>query len=60
MPGSPGRIKPAIPFATARAKLPSPAQGRRVLAFGEKTQYGGQSKGMVLETPLCRPSRRAV
>ncbi|MBK9078369.1 MAG: peptidoglycan DD-metalloendopeptidase family protein [Hyphomicrobium sp.] len=50
MPGSPGRIKPAIPFATARSKLPLPAQGRRVLAFGEKTQYGGQSKGMVLET----------
>lgn len=50
MPGSPVRIKPAIPFATARTKLPLPAQGRRVLAFGEKTQYGGQSKGMVLET----------
>jgi len=50
MPGSPGRIKPAIPFATARTKLPLPAQGRRVLAFGERTQYGGQSKGMVLET----------
>ena len=50
MPGSPGRIKPAIPFATARAKLPLPAQGRRMLTFGERTQYGGQSKGMVLET----------
>lgn len=50
MPGSPGRIKPAIPFATAHTKLPLPAQGRRVLAFGERTQYGGQSKGMVLET----------
>lgn len=50
MPGSPGRIKPAIPFASARAKLPLPAQGRRMLAFGERTQYGGQSKGMVLET----------
>ena len=50
MPGSPGRIKPAIPFATAHAKLPLPAQGRRALAFGEKTQYGGQSKGMVIET----------
>jgi septal ring factor EnvC (AmiA/AmiB activator) len=48
--GNPGRIKPAIPFASARAKLPMPAQGRRALAFGERTQYGGQSKGMVLET----------
>ena len=50
MPGSPGRIKPAIPFALAHAKLPMPAQGRRALSFGEKTQYGGQSKGMVIET----------
>lgn len=50
MSANPGRIKPAIPFATARAKLPLPAHGRRVLSFNEKTQYGGQSKGMVLET----------
>jgi murein hydrolase activator len=47
---SSGRIKPAIPFSTARLKLPLPAQGRRVLAFGERTQYGGQSKGMVIST----------
>ena len=47
---SPGRIKPALPFATAHAKLPLPAQGRRVLAFGERTQYGANSKGMVIET----------
>ncbi len=50
MPGNAGRIKPAIPFASARAKLPIPAQGRRALAFGERTQYGGQSKGVVIET----------
>ncbi len=50
MPGNPGRIKPAIPFSTARGKLPMPAQGRRVLAYGEKTQFGGQSKGVVVET----------
>ncbi len=48
--GSPGRIKPEIPFAEATGRLPLPAQGRKVLAFGEKTQYGGQSKGLVLET----------
>lgn len=47
---SAGRIKPAIPFAMTRAKLPIPAQGRRALAFGERTQYGGQSKGLVIET----------
>lgn len=48
--GSPGRIKPAIPFSDARGKLPLPAQGRRALGFGEKTQFGGQSKGIVIET----------
>lgn len=48
--GSPGRIKPEIPFAKATGRLPLPAQGRQVLRFGEKTQYGGQSKGTVLET----------
>ena len=48
--GSPGRIKPEIPFAKAKARLPLPAQGSKVLAFGEKTQYGGQSKGLVLQT----------
>jgi septal ring factor EnvC (AmiA/AmiB activator) len=50
VPGSPGRIKPALPFNLAKAKLPMPAQGRRVLSFGEKTQYGGLSKGLVIET----------
>jgi septal ring factor EnvC (AmiA/AmiB activator) len=50
--GNPGRIKPEIPFAEAKGRLPMPAQGRQVLRFGEKTQYGGQSKGIVLETRL--------
>ncbi|MBS0267744.1 MAG: peptidoglycan DD-metalloendopeptidase family protein [Proteobacteria bacterium] len=57
IPGSPGRIKPAIPFSDARGKLPLPAQGRRALTFGEKTQFGGQSKGMVIET---RPSAQVT
>ncbi len=47
---TPGRIKPALPFPDARGLLPLPAQGRRVLTFGEKTQYGSQSRGLVLET----------
>lgn len=48
--GKPGRIKPAIAFHAAKGRLPMPAQGRRVLTWGEKTQYGSASKGMVLET----------
>jgi septal ring factor EnvC (AmiA/AmiB activator) len=47
---TPGRIKPAMPFVEAKGLLPLPVQGRRVLTFGEKTQYGSQSKGIVLET----------
>ena len=47
---TPGRIKPAVPFLEAKGLLPQPAQGRRVLTFGEKTQYGSQSKGLVIET----------
>lgn len=44
------RIKPALPFHKARGRLPLPAAGRTVLNYGEKTQYGGNSKGIVLET----------
>jgi murein hydrolase activator len=48
--GKPGRIEPEIPFEEANGRLPLPAHGRKVLRFGEKTQFGGQSKGIVLET----------
>jgi septal ring factor EnvC (AmiA/AmiB activator) len=54
---TPGRIKPAVPFAEARGLLPLPVQGRRVLTYGEKTQYGSQSKGLVIET---RPGGQVV
>jgi septal ring factor EnvC (AmiA/AmiB activator) len=49
-PGKPDRITPAVPFQLAKGKLPMPARGRRALGFGDKTQYGGTSKGLVLET----------
>jgi septal ring factor EnvC (AmiA/AmiB activator) len=44
------RMKPAIAFHLAKAKLPKPAHGRQTLGFGEKTQYGAQSKGILIET----------
>jgi septal ring factor EnvC (AmiA/AmiB activator) len=47
---NPGRLKPSIAFASARGRLPLPVVGRKVLNFGERTQFGGQSKGVVLET----------
>jgi len=43
-------MTPKVPFEKARASLPYPAQGRRVIHFGDKTQYGGSSKGIVIET----------
>lgn len=45
-----GRIEPGIPFADAKGQLQLPVQGRRVLAFGEKTQFGSLSKGLALQT----------
>lgn len=47
---SPGRIKPAMPFDEAKGMLPMPAQGRRMLGYGEKTRSGSESKGIVLQT----------
>lgn len=47
---NPGRIKPAIPFQQAKGRLPLPVSGKRVLNYGERTQYGSQSKGLVMET----------
>ena len=47
---SPGRIRPDIPFIQTKGQLPLPAQGKRVFGFGDKTQYGTQSKGLVVQT----------
>lgn len=49
-PGKPVQITPAVPFQLAKGTLPLPARGRRALGFGDKTQYGGTSKGIVIET----------
>lgn len=47
---STGRIEPAIPFHLAKGKLPRPSAGRNILSFGQQTEYGGPSKGLVFET----------
>jgi len=44
------RMRPAIAFASARGQLRLPAQGKRVLAFGDKTQHSGPAKGVYIET----------
>ena len=46
---APGRIQPAMPFHLAKGRLPTPAAGRRVLNFGDRTQRG-KSEGIVIET----------
>jgi len=43
-------MRPAIPFLQTKGSLPLPAQGKRVLGYGDKTQFGTQSMGIVLET----------
>jgi septal ring factor EnvC (AmiA/AmiB activator) len=43
-------MRPALPFAQTKGALPLPAQGKRVLGYGDKTQFGTQSMGVVLET----------
>ena len=48
--GNLDRFKPEVAFHLAKLRLPLPAQGRRVITFGDKTQYGGLSKGIVIET----------
>lgn len=47
---TPGRLKPAMAFSDAKGLSPSPVQGKRILNFGEKTQYGTLSKGLIFET----------
>lgn len=49
-PGTNELLQPKVKFSLAKSTLPMPAAGRRVLSFGEKTQYGAQSKGIVIET----------
>jgi septal ring factor EnvC (AmiA/AmiB activator) len=47
---NPGRLKPAIPFHLAKGQLPMPALGKKVISFGEKTQFGRLSRGLYVET----------
>ena len=51
-----GRIKPAIPFAQARGRLPLPVAGKRIIGFGDKA-HTNKSSGVVIET---RPGAQVV
>lgn len=47
---SPGRLKPAVPFAKAKGLLPFPASGKRLISFGADDEVGGTSQGIRVET----------
>jgi septal ring factor EnvC (AmiA/AmiB activator) len=47
---SPARMKPAMPFETAKGSLPLPAQGKRLKRFGETDGVGGSLRGISLQT----------
>ncbi len=47
---SPDRMQPAVPFDSAKGKLPLPAQGTRLKRFGDLDAMGGALKGVSLQT----------
>jgi len=46
----PGRLSPAIAFASAKGLLPTPVNGTRIRNFGGSDGVGGQEKGISIAT----------
>jgi septal ring factor EnvC (AmiA/AmiB activator) len=46
----PGRLAPAIAFASARGRLPFPVNGARIRDFGVPDSLGGTEKGVSIAT----------
>lgn len=46
----PGRLSPAIAFASAKGLLPTPVNGTRIRSFGGSDGVGGQEKGISIAT----------
>jgi septal ring factor EnvC (AmiA/AmiB activator) len=46
----PGRLTPAIPFASAKGTLPLPVNGVRIKEFGAPDGMGGTEKGLSIST----------
>jgi septal ring factor EnvC (AmiA/AmiB activator) len=46
----PGRLAPAIAFASARGRLPLPINGTRIKEFGVPDRLGGTEKGVSIAT----------
>ena len=47
-PGDPGRLGPAVVFASARGILPFPVNGVRIRNFGDPDSMGGAEKGLAI------------
>ena len=47
---APKPMKPTVPFDKMRGALAMPASGKRVVGYGERTEVGATSKGIVIET----------
>jgi murein hydrolase activator len=47
---APKPMKPTVPFDQMRGALALPASGKRVVGYGERTEVGATSKGIVIET----------
>ncbi len=46
----PRKLVPTVPFSRRRGRLPWPAQGRRLAAFGERTALLGKARGIYVST----------
>jgi septal ring factor EnvC (AmiA/AmiB activator) len=46
----PGRLAPAVAFASARGQLPFPVNGVRIKEFGAPDNAGGTEKGLIIAT----------
>jgi murein hydrolase activator len=51
----PGRLTPAIAFASAKGLLPMPVNGARIREFGTSDDHGGTAKGLSI---AARPGRQ--
>ncbi len=56
----PGRLTPAVAFASARGRLPLPVNGVRIREFGAPDGLGGTEKGISIATRAARPGHRPL
>jgi septal ring factor EnvC (AmiA/AmiB activator) len=55
--GEPGRMESPAPLQGQRGQLPRPSQGDQLIDFGQPTQYGTLSKGIIIQ---ARPAAMVI